>query len=65
MLYTKNLAHSKIKVEIDKNTYEFTLNQTNQKEIGVILTGLADTLHKLKITVLEGTLSVDSLLVSR
>ena len=50
---------------VDKNTYEFTLNQTNQKEIGVILTGLADTLHKLKITVLEGTLSVDSLLVSR
>lgn len=65
VLYTKNLAHSKIKVEIDKNTYEFTLNQTNQKEIGVILTGLDDTLHKLKITVIEGTLSVDSLLVSR
>lgn len=62
LLYTRQDTACKIKVEIDGEVKEYTLAKTNKKEY-VRIKGNDTSSHNIKITVLQGTLFVDSALI--
>ena len=62
LLYTRQDTACKIKVEIDGEVKEYTLAKTNKKEY-IRIKGNDTSSHNIKITVLQGTLFVDSALI--
>lgn len=63
-LYTRKMEKCQLTVEIDGKVETVTIDNNEGKSLGVILQKLKAGKHKLKITVVFGTLNVDSILVA-
>lgn len=61
--YVRQKENCVIEIEIDGQKDEITLENNNKKELAYFSSLLQNCSHNVKITVLEGTLSVESIII--